>query len=58
MILRLIHVNECIILLLFLKNVYLFLLPQVLVVACGLVVVACGLLSCGLHAGSSPPTRD
>ena len=39
--------------------IYLFRLCQVLVVARGIfLVAACGLLSCGMHVGSSFPTRD
>ena len=45
---------------------YVCMLHRVSVVACGLLVAACGLLvaarglllSCGMHAGSSSPTRD
>ena len=49
----------------FLKNIYLFMcfiylfwLHQVLVAARGIFIAACGLLSWGMHAGSSSPTRD
>ena len=55
------HVDWRLLSLFFLKFylfIYLFWLHQVLVVACGIFVVACGFLSCGMHVGSSPPTRD
>ena len=44
----------------FLKKIfiYLFWLCWVLVAASGIFVVACELFSCGIHVGSTSPTRD